>query len=162
MADADFGVERPEPLRMGHVAGTGRQSYWDAGPGWVAHYIDLLGDGDHPIENARRWIDGLLRTNLAPKGGSWIGIRMLDAATGSVLCELPRIPGSCTIAPDGRWIASAGDAVEVWSVPPPRQNLWATCAGLVVFGTVLAIGQRRSRRKPEPARPPNIASSAAR
>jgi hypothetical protein len=145
MSDADFGAERPEPLRAGHVAGTGRQTYWDAGDGWVAHVTTLLSDQGPPLRKATEWIDRKFRTSLTPKWNSSVRIRMLDAADGSVRCEVPQAAMGCTISHDGRWIASAGDAVEVWSVPPPRQAFWATCAGLATFAVALIVGRFRTR-----------------
>ena len=77
------------------------------------------------------------------------GIRMLDATTGAIRCEVPRTRHGGTISRDGHWIASAGEAVEVWSVPPPRQAFWAICAGLATFVTALVVGRFRTASQPE-------------
>jgi hypothetical protein len=145
VSDADFGAERMEPLRAGHVAGNGRQTYWDTGDGWVAHLTTLSPDEGPPLRKATEWIDRKFGTSLTAKYTSSVRIRMLDSANGSIRCEVPQAASGCTFSQDGRWIASAGNAVEVWSVPPPRQALWSTVAGLATFGTILAVGRRRSR-----------------
>jgi hypothetical protein len=146
MGDADFGGERPEPLRAGHVAGKGgRQAYWGTGDGWVAQLTTLEPDEGPPLRKISEWIDQKLRTSLTPKWGDRVRIRMLDAANGSVRCEVPEAVVGCTFSNDARWIASAGDAVEVWSVPPPRQAFWATCAGLATFAVALIVGRFRTR-----------------
>jgi hypothetical protein len=147
MARADFGAERPEPIRAGHMAGTGPQTYWETGDGWVAHLTTLTRDDRPPIEKATEWVDRHFRTSLTPEWKMSVRIRMLDAVTGAERCEVPLARMNCNFSTDGRWIASAGDAVEVWSVPPPRQGHWATCAGLATLGIVLAVGQRCSRPK---------------
>jgi hypothetical protein len=144
MTEAELGAERPEPLRAG-VSGTEHQTYWETGVGWVAHLTTLDLDGAPPLRKVTEWIDQMFRTSLTPQWNSSVRIQMLDVTDGSLRCEVPQVAKGCTFSRNGRWIASAGDAVEVWSVPPPRQALWSTVAGLATFGTILAVGRRRSR-----------------
>jgi hypothetical protein len=151
LADADFGAERPEPLLAGHVAGGGGgQTFWEAGPGWVAH-IDLLGARRSPVEQALDWLDRRLGTSLAPRPVGRGRVRMLDAATGAARCELPLVTYPCAVSPDGRWVAAGGEAIEMWAVPPPRKGLWAAGAGLLAAGVMLLVARRRSAAgKPVP------------
>jgi hypothetical protein len=65
---------------------------------------------------------------------------LVDAVTGEVRAELTGVGADFTISADGRWIASAGDAVEVWSVPPPRATLWSIIAGITLGLTVIGLG----------------------
>jgi hypothetical protein len=133
-------------LRVGHRADAGTQIFWENGDGWVAHLTSLDLDDRPMLQRSFGWIDRHFRTSLAKSWESGLRIEMFDAGTGALRAVLPRVGRPWrTFSNDGRWIASAGDAVEVWSVPPPRQTLWATCAGLATLGIALAVGQRRSR-----------------
>jgi hypothetical protein len=144
MTEAELGAERPEPLRAG-VSGIEHQTYWETGDGWVAHLTRLELDDAPPLRKVTEWIDQTFRTSLTPQWSSNFRIQLLDVTDGSLRCEVPQATKGCTFSRNGRWIASAGDAVEVWSVPPPRQALWATCAGLATFAAVLVVGRYRSR-----------------
>ena len=146
LTDLALGAERYESLRSTAGKDSGEPEYWQAGNDWVAHLTEINQSSRSLITRVFAWIDRLCNTTLSSKSNPSMQICMLNSADGNHSWELADLPYARTlVSDDGRWIASVGDAVEVWSVPPPRQTLWATCAGLATLGIVFAVGHRRSR-----------------
>jgi hypothetical protein len=143
-----LGTERLEPLRTTVDEGSGKQTYWQAGDDWVAHFSAIEKTNPSLVTRVLGLIDRLCNTSLSSKTKPSVQVCMLDSADSSQRWELSDLPYSRPlVSDDGRWVASVGEAVQIWSGPPPRQTLWATCAGLATLGIVLAFGQRRSRPK---------------
>jgi hypothetical protein len=143
-----IGEGTEEPLLFGHVNGTAGQTYWEDGPGWLAH---LSLESRQP-KTWEQWLERLAAKagfKYRARRGLHVSARFLDPDTGELRYEVPTsFVYNVVIANDGRRIAAVQPEgiVEVWDTKPNPRWPWASVAGIATACLILLLGRWRSLR----------------
>jgi hypothetical protein len=144
-----IGEGTPEPLLNGQVDGQKGETYWDNGPGWVAH----LSSGPREVKKWEEWLEWLapkVAMKFRVKRGLDNSVRFFDAGTGRLRYELPStVTLPCVISSDGKRVAcvQADGMIEVWDADPRPRWPWVLAAGMIGAGPILIFGRWRRRRR---------------
>lgn len=135
----------PHPARGG-------TNYWMAGPDWIT-YVSMVPPPGPPtglekeLERLRKWL-GLYTPSM---NGILLQVRIMDRPSGRLRREFPcHLIHPCFVSADGQLLICRGvdRCIEVWDTYPPLRWPWGMAAGLILGGSVLALG-RRFKKKPK-------------